>query len=210
MLGLLAAPEAIVFTAALVLMLLIGLVEAIGLGASGFDLDSGVDLDHADGSGGLLGLLGFGRAPLLVVLVAFLAAFGVIGLAGQQLAAMLTGGLLRPLIAVPAAVVAALPVTALLGRVLARVMPHDETTAFNVADLAGRTATITVGRAREGSPARARVVDPHGQAHHVLVTPNDPAVTFEEGDTVLLVRREGDIFRGTTYDSPRFSIGTIE
>lgn len=201
MLGFLAAPEAIVFTAALVLMLLIGLVEALGLGASGVDVDLGVDLDH----GGLLGWLGVGRVPLLVMLVAFLAAFGVIGLAGQQIAAAVTGASLPALAAVPAAAIAALPVTALLGRGLARVMPHDETTAYDLADLTGRTATIVVGRAREGSPARARVLDPHGQAHHVLVAPNDAAAVFEEGDTVLLVRREGDIFRGITYDSPRFS-----
>ena len=200
MLGFLAAPEAIAFTAALVLMLLIGLVEALGLGASGFDVDLGVDLEH-----GLLGWLGFGRVPLLVMLVAFLAAFGVIGLAGQQIAAAMTGGMLPAWIAVPAAGVAALPATAILGRMLARVMPHDETTAYDVGDLAGRTATITVDRAREGSPARARVLDPHGQAHHVLVAPNDPAAVFEEGDTVLLVRREGEIFMGVTYDSPRFS-----
>ena len=201
MLGFLAAPEAIAFTAALVLMLAIGLVEALGLGASGLDLHLDVDLDH----GGLLGWLGFGRVPLLVVLVAFLAAFGMIGLAGQQLAATFIGHLLPPFVAVPGAALAALPVTAMLGRVLARVMPHDETTAFDVADLAGRTATITVGRAREGAPARARAVDPHGQAHYVLVEPNDPAATFEEGDTVLLVRREGDRFRAITYDSPRLS-----
>lgn len=201
MLGFLAAPEAIVFTAALVLMLLIGLVEALGLGASGVDVDLGVDLDH----GGLLGWLGVGRVPLLVMLVAFLAAFGVIGLAGQQIAAAVTGASLPALAAVPAAAIAALPVTALLGRGLARVMPHDETTAYDLADLTGRTATIVVGRAREGSPARGRVLDPHGQAHHVLVAPNDAAAVFEEGDTVLLVRREGDIFRAITYDSPRFS-----
>jgi hypothetical protein len=203
LLELLTAPEAVAFTAALALMLLIGLVEALGLGASGVDLDLGVDVDH----GGLLGWLGFGRVPVLVMLIAFLAAFGVIGLAGQQIATALIGQPLTALLAVPAAAIAALPVTGLLGRVLSRVMPHDETTAYDVADLAGRTATITVGVAREGCPARARVLDPHGQAHHVLVEPNDAAASFAEGDTVLLVRREGDIFRAITYDSPRFSIG---
>ena len=54
MLGVLTAPEAIAFSAALVLMMAIGLVEALGLGASGFDADLGIDLDH----GGLLGWLG--------------------------------------------------------------------------------------------------------------------------------------------------------
>ena len=201
MLGVLTAPEAIAFSAALVLMLAIGLVEALGLGAAGLDSDLGIDLDD----GGLLGWLGVGRVPLLVLLVAFLAAFGVIGLAGQQIALTLTGHLLPAYGAIPGTLVAAVPATGLLARGLARVMPHDETTAFALDDLIRHAATITVGRAREGSPARARVVDPHGQPHHVLVEPNDPAAVFEEGDTVLLVRREGDRFRAILHDTPRLT-----
>lgn len=200
MMGLLTAPDAIAFTAAIVLMLAIGLVEALGLGASGFDLDLGIDLDH----GGLLGWLGFGRVPLLVMLVAFLAAFGMLGLIGQQIALEWRGATLPPLVAIPVATLAALPVTALLGRVLARIMPHDETTAFELDDLVGRAGTITLGRAAAGSPARTRVADPHGQVHHVLVEPNDPAAVLEEGDTVRLVRREGQVFRAILHSTPRF------
>lgn len=198
MLQLLVAPEAVVFTAALVLMLAIGAIEALGLGASGLGLD--LDLDS-----GLLDWLGVGRVPLLILLVAFLAAFGAIGLAGQQALLALTGRLASPLIATPAAFAVALPATAVLARVLARVMPRDETTAFEIDDLVGRAGTITVGRAALGSPARTRVLDPHGQAHHVLVEPNDPSQIFAEGDTVLLVRREGAGFRAILHDTPRFS-----
>lgn len=203
MLEVVTAPETIVFSAALVLMVAIGLLEAIGLGASGIGADLHADVDH----GGLGGLswLGVGHVPLLVLLVAFLCAFGMIGLVGQQLATSLTGAALPALIAVPAAFVAALPVTGLLARLLARIMPRDETTAYELEDLVGRPATITVGRAAAGSPARARAVDPHGQSHNLLVEPNDPAATFEEGDRVLLVRREGDRFRGILHDSPRLT-----
>ena len=195
------APGAIVFSAALALMLAIGAVEAAGLGASGLDVDLDIDLDH----GGLLGWLGFGQVPLLVMIVAFLAAFGGLGLAGQQLATMIVGHMLPGLVAIPAAMMGAVPTTALLGRILARIMPHDETTAFDVADLAGRTGTITVGRARAGSPARTRVIDPFGQAHHVLVEPNDADAVFEAGDIVLLVRHEGDRFRAVSHTIPHFS-----
>lgn len=194
----LVAPEAVVFTAALALMLAIGAIEALGLGASGLGLD--LDLDS-----GLLDWLGVGRVPLLILLVAFLAAFGAIGLTGQQALLALTGGLASPLIAIPAAVAVALPATAVLARGMARIMPRDETTAFEIDDLVGRAGTITIGRAAAGSPARTRVVDPHGQAHHVLVEPNDPSQTFAEGDTVLLVRREGAGFRAILHDMPSFS-----
>lgn len=193
---LLIAPEAVVFTAAWVLMLAIGAIEALGLGGGDFDLD----LDS-----GLFDWLGVGRVPLLVLLIAFLAAFGSVGLAGQQTALEWTGALLSPWIAIPAALVVALPLTAGLSRILAKVIPQDETTAFEIDDLVGRAGIITVGRAASGSPARTRVVDPHGQAHHVLVEPNDPAESFAEGDTVLLVRREGIGFRAILHSSPRFS-----
>lgn len=196
MMDLLIAPEAVVFTAAWVLMLAIGVIEALGLGGGDFDLD----LDS-----GLFDWLGVGRVPLLVLLIAFLAAFGSVGLAGQQTALQWTGALLSPWIAIPAALVVALPLTAGLSRILARIIPQDETTAFEIDDLVGRAGTITVGRAASGSPARTRVVDPHGQAHHVLVEPNDPAESFAEGDTVLLVRREGIGFRAILHSSPRFS-----
>lgn len=196
MMDLLIAPEAVVFTAAWVLMLAIGAIEALGLGGGDFDLD----LDS-----GLFDWLGVGRVPLLVLLIAFLAAFGSVGLAGQQTALEWTGALLSPWIAIPAALVVALPLTAGLSRILAKVIPQDETTAFEIDDLVGRAGIITVGRAASGSPARTRVVDPHGQAHHVLVEPNDPAESFAEGDTVLLVRREGIGFRAILHSSPRFS-----
>ncbi|WP_322963904.1 YqiJ family protein [Sphingomonas fuzhouensis] len=196
MLDVLIAPQAVVFTAALMLMLAIGVIEALGLGASGLDLD--LDLDS-----GLLDWLGVGRVPLLVILIAFLASFGIFGLAGQQIAQGLTGTFLPVWLAVPGAALVSVPVTAGLGSVLARLMPHDETTAFDVEDLVGRQGVITVGRAAIDSPARTRVLDPHGQPHHVLVEPNDPAAIFEEGDTVLLVRREGACFRAVLYSSPR-------
>lgn len=198
MLQLLTAPQTVAFSASLALMTAIGLIEALGLGASGFDLD--LDLDSA-----LLDWLGVGQVPMLVLLVAFLAAFGGLGLAGQQAALALSGAFITPALAIPAALVASLPATALLARGLARVMPRDETTAYDVSDLVGRAGTVTVGRAAADNPARVRVLDPHGQAHHVLVEPNDPAAVFEEGDTVLLVRREGAHFRAILHDSPRLS-----
>ena len=66
------ATENIVFVSAIVLMLLIGAVQAVGI-AGDFDLDIHGDAD-------LLGWLGLGRLPLLMLLAIFLALFGMIGL----------------------------------------------------------------------------------------------------------------------------------
>ncbi|HEX8262459.1 MAG TPA: YqiJ family protein [Allosphingosinicella sp.] len=186
MLETIAAPANLPFSVALLVMLMIGAVEALGLGASAAHLDMDADLD---GGGDLLGWLGFGRVPLLMLIVLFLAFFGLAGLAVQQFAGPLTLW-----IAVPAAAAAALPLTGLGARGLARVMPQDETTAISLDSLVGRRGTITVGTARRGSPAQARVRDVHGQVHYVMVEPYDDDHAFAEGETVRLDRRDGHIF----------------
>lgn len=185
MLEIIAAPANLPFSVALLVMLMIGAVEALGLGASAAHLDLHTDLDGGD----LLGWLGIGRVPLLMLLVVFLALFGLAGLAIQQFA-----GPLPLWIAVPGAALAALPLTGLGARGLARIMPGDETTAISLDSLVGRRGTITIGTARRGSPAQARVTDIHGQVHYVMVEPYDDAHAIGEGETVRLDRREGNIF----------------
>lgn len=183
-----AAPENLPFSVALALMLMIGIVEAVGLGAAAVHLE----LDADPGLGGdLLGWLGIGKVPLLMLLVVFLAFFGIAGLAIQQLA-----GPLSLWLASGAAAAAALPLTGLGARGLARIMPRDETTAVSLDSLVAKRGTITIGTARKGSPAQARVRDAFGQTHYVMVEPHDEAHPIAEGGTVLLVRREGNIFIG--------------
>jgi hypothetical protein len=198
------APENLPFAVALVLMLMIGAVEAIGLGAGAVHLDGDAGLG-ADGGGDLLGWLGLGRIPLLMLIVVLLALFGLVGVTGQALAASLTGGPVSPWIAAPAALAAALPLTGVAARGLARILPGDETTAVGRDSLIGRRATIVVGTARCGSPARASVRDVHGQTHYVMVEPSDERQAVPEGGTVLLVAREDDIFVGLAEGEPLFA-----
>ena len=199
----LTAPENFAFTVALVLMLLIGVVEAVGLGAG-----AALDVDHdADGLP-LLNWLNPGRLPLLMTIVVLLAAFGLAGLAIQQFAASLTGALLPALYAVPAALVAALPLTSVLGRGLARVLPRDETTAVGLDSLVGRRAQIVVGTAAAGSPAQARVRDAYGQVHYVMVEPDVDDQRFGEGAQILLVRREPTGFRAI-LDTSHFALSDV-
>jgi membrane protein implicated in regulation of membrane protease activity len=187
MLEFIIAPENLPFSVAFLVMLLIGIVEAVGLGAGAVHLDV-----HADADGGdLLGWLGVGRVPLLMLLVVFLAVFGLLGISIQQIV-----GPLSLWIAAPAAAVAAVPLTGIGARGLARVMPQDETTAVSLDSLVGKRGTITVGTARAGSPAQARVRDSFGQPHYVMVEPHDAAHPIAEGETVLLIRRDGNIFTG--------------
>ncbi|WP_164118263.1 YqiJ family protein [Sphingorhabdus sp. Alg239-R122] len=195
--------ENLIFTGALLLMIALGVLQAIGLGDLSPDLDVDLDIDmdmdaDFDASGpadGLLAMLGLGRLPLMMLLVLFLALFGMIGLAGQQFIENLTGALLSPWLAAPIAAVTALPLTGLLSRPLSRIIPQDETTAVNVGSLIGRFAVIQTGRAQTGSPARAKVTDVHGHHHYIMVEPDNAGQILNEGEEVLLTAREGRKFR---------------
>ncbi|MEO0500692.1 MAG: YqiJ family protein [Pseudomonadota bacterium] len=190
------------FTVALILMLLIGVVEAAGLGGIDLDLDGEAD-GHA------LSWLGLGRLPLLALIVVLLASFGMVGLFGQRLLAGFTGSLAPWWLAVPSAALASLPLTSLLSRAVARILPRDETTAIHVDELIGRYATVTVGRAAAGSPARARVQDRFGQDHYVMVEPDSGTDIAREGERLLLVRRDGDRFAGILDVSGRLPSSTL-
>ncbi|TIX50364.1 YqiJ family protein [Alteraurantiacibacter aquimixticola] len=191
-------PFAIAFGA----MILLSLLQIIGIGDL-FDLDADMDVEvdaDFDGSASLMGgittLLGIGKVPFLVWLIAFLFLFALIGVGIQELAMSLTGSPLYAWLAAVLALGATLPATATLVRPLGKLMPQDETDAVGLDSLVGRRATISLGRATAGSPARAKVRDRHGHAHHVMVEPHEQASEMLEGDEVLLVRREGNTFFG--------------
>jgi hypothetical protein len=139
---------------------------------------------------------------VLIWLAALLFVFAVVGVIGQSLLASILGAPLSAGWAALAAGGAALPLNSIAMRPLAAIMPKDETTAIELDDLVRRDAEIQIGTARAGSPARAKVIDVHGQAHFVMVEPHDQTLELNAGDTVLLVRREGQTFYGVHYESP--------
>jgi hypothetical protein len=193
------------FLVALGSLALIAVLQVTGVGeviegATEFDAP-----DALDGGGfgeALTTLLGLGRVPFLIWLAALLFVFASVGLIGQSLIASLIGAPLSAGWAALAAGAAALPLNSIAMRPLATVLPQDETTAVSLDALVRRDAEIQIGTARAGSPARAKVIDRHGQAHFVMVEPHDASTHLQAGDTVLLVRREGQTFYGVPYDSP--------
>jgi hypothetical protein len=191
------AGDNVPFMAALALMLMIGVVEALGLGG-GLALGEGADgigLGDANvETPSLLSWINVGRLPLLMLIVVFLFSFGMTGLIGQRIVTAVLGVPAPWLLAVPAALMVALPFTRLFGRVLARIMPMDETSAVSRESLVGRVAVIVTGDARTGSAAQGRVRDAHGQAHYVMVEPDNAHDVFMEGGSVLIVRQSGAKF----------------
>ncbi|MBT0667131.1 YqiJ family protein [Novosphingobium profundi] len=202
MLELVTAPGNLPFSVALGLVFALALIQVIGLGDMlGGDADLDLDADiHADHGGfgldsGLLSLIGLGRVPFMVWLTVLLSAFGILGFSAQELLAALTGASWSAWLVGPAAGLAALPLTGAISRPLGHLLPKDETTAVDRAALVGREGEIVIGTARQGSPARARVMDHFGQVHHVMLEPDNAGQTFVTGERVLIVRREGELFK---------------
>lgn len=210
-------PHNLPFLIALIAPVLISVLQIVGLGdffeGAEADIEFDVDAD-AIGEGaissgwleGAFSLLGLGRVPFLIWLMLLMFVFAAIGVAGQEFATALLGKPFDALTAGALAGLAALPVNGALTRPLARLLPQDETSAVTLDTLVRRDAQIQIGTARTGSPARSKVIDVFGQPHFVMVEPHDPGAEMREGDTVLLVRREGETFFAVHYESPTLKL----
>jgi hypothetical protein len=206
------------FSIALTVMFGIALLEGImtlfGMALSSlldtllpdFDADVGVDagdveIQSPNGLSRLLGWLRFGKVPVLMLLVIFLTGFGLGGLLLQSLFQSVFGFLLPGFIAAIPAFMLALPVVRVIGGGVAYLMPDEETEAVKEDSLIGHTATITLGEAKTGSPAEAKVKDKFGTMHYLMVEPDVADQVFAAGDDVLLVKRQGHTFRVIAVDN---------
>jgi hypothetical protein len=210
----LTAPGNWPFSAALTIVLLLGLLEALGLllGTTSFigadSPDVGVDVsgdavavdgpDAPDAHGGIAGnfleWLHFGELPTTILLLLFLLGFGIAGLTLQWLIVSRFGATMPASIAsVPAGVVALMS-TRIAGGLLKPVLPRDESEAVSRDSFVGCGGQITIGTARPGKPAEARVKDRFGHTHYLMVEP-DGNDEFPAGSHVLLLKRRGDIYR---------------
>jgi hypothetical protein len=220
MIAFILASQNLPFTIALGIMFAIGLLEGVstvlGFGLSAFvdsilpdvDLDADLDVDidvDADGPdlseigsatalSRLFGWLNVGRVPVLVLLVIFLFGFGLTGLVVQSIVNNVFGILLPGVAASAAALVAGIFFMKVLGRVIARIVPKEETDAVSEKSFVGRVAVITTGRARSGQPAQGKVYDKHGHCHYVMIEPDAAGDIFETGSQVLLVKQNGARF----------------
>lgn len=161
-------------------------------------IDTGVDASALNSVGPLTYLmswLSFGKAPALVLLVAFLTVFGLSGLIIQSTALGVTGLMLPGWLASIPAFALALPGTRYLGRGFAAVMPKEETEAVSTRRFIGKVATVIRGRARRDLPAEAKLKDMHGLTHWILVEPDEDHEAFATGDEVILVSQVGSVYR---------------
>jgi len=144
--------------------------------------------------GEALGWLNVGRVPFLVLLLAFLGVFTLGGYGVQLVLRGTLGFLLPSVMAVPAALVLAIPATRLTSRGLARIMPREETYATGNDDLVGRVAVVTLGPVTRRTPGKAKVSDAHGNTHFVRVRASRRAKRFQQDEEVLLVSHRRSLF----------------
>lgn len=211
MLEFLLADANLPFTLALALMLGIALLEGLGL-LVGFDISRALDdllfdaelqvetgASEAPGGPAFLAWLHIGVVPMLVLLVVFLTAFGCAGLMVQSLALRALGHPVAPTWASGLALLASVPILRIAGRGLRKLF-QDQTRAVSQDAFVGTTGTIVIGTAQAGQPAQARLHDELGHSHYVMVEPATPAEVFETGSEVLLVERQGAVYRGLKFD----------
>lgn len=202
--GFLLAPENAPFSICLALMLLLTLLEAVAI-AMGAALSDALHnlfhfphIDHAAPDGAfesVLGWLHLGRVPLMILLSLLLGGFAIGGFVVQYASKAIAGGYLPAWLASVPALASGLGFTRVVGGAVAKVLPKDETTSVSESSLVGRCAVVTIGVAKRGAPAEARLRDQHGQAHYVMVEPDVPGEEFPQGTSVLLVGQVGVVYR---------------
>lgn len=180
------------FAISFVVMLGIGLIEAIGLGLGNLDLDSDIG---ADGGSTMLDWLGLGDdIPILIWITSLLACLTLIGIAIQQFATVFIGAPLNWLLASAVALVVGLPFNTVLTNGLMRILPGFETSVVHSDNLVRLRGVVLEGVARRGAPARLKVIDNHGQAHVIMVEPHHEADVITAGETALIIRHEDRLF----------------
>ena len=210
MIEFIAAPQNLPFSVALALMIGIALLEGVtavfGAALSGLldtlipDLEvdmglSDVEVQSPHALSRLLGWLRFGKVPVLILLVIFLTGYGLIGLGIQSITNNTVGFYLPSYVASIPAIVLALPIVRVFGGAIGFIMPKDETDAVSQDSFIGRIANITLGTAKAGSPAEAKLKDKYGNSHYIMVEPDNEKEEFDKTTPVLIVKKSAHIFK---------------
>lgn len=153
-------------------------------------VDLHAEVPHGNLFGSFYDWLNAGRVPLLILMMAALGVFSVVGLAIQIVAMHVATPLPTPG-AVLLAFLGVIPTTRGVSRLLARFLPRDETYAVDEEALIGRTGVVTLGPVDWDSAGRAKVMDAHGNAHFPRVLAARENLTIEQGTQVLVVDRVG-------------------
>ena len=164
------------------------------------EIDTDIDSSAtASGITGLLGWLCLGRLPLLIWLILTLTTFSILGFVNNYLS-IYVFEYYQPiwLITFAAALITIISIH-FTGNWLANLLPKNETSAVNRDDLAGSVGNITVGIATQNTPAEAVIKDVYLQKHYVRVIPDSPCETFTQGTSIILLRRQDNLWLAARF-----------
>ena len=162
-------------------------------------IEVGADANVEGGVASSLSWLCLDRLPLMVWLILFLTLFGLSGYLFNFASGSLMGSLPPTAISLVAAIIIGLFLTARLGSSVAKLLPKQESSAMHEYDFEGLTAEIVLGVAKPGSPAEAKCIDQFNQAHYLLAEPIEAEEVFNQGDTVILVKKGPNCWLATRY-----------
>jgi len=141
-----------------------------------------------------------GEVPFAIWLAGFLTAFGLVGYTLQGVLNGVLGAPLPALFASLIAFVPALAISARFARFIGKIMPKLETTAISSRSYGGRRGVITVGTARRGNPAQARLTDGYGNTHYTMVEPMNDDDAFPQGTEIATIRLSDGSLRAIRID----------
>jgi len=208
------------FTLSVLIMFFIAAIEGVGLllGA-GFShvLDSlfpGIDVDvdlpddfnSPDFFTRILSWLRIGKVPVLVLILIFLTVFGLSGILIQIVSNQLWSHYVSSWIAAIPSLVLAVIVVRMSACLLEKIIPEDETEAVSSKTFIGKVATITLGTARKGKPAQAKLLDSFGKTHYIMVEPDNERDDFSQGVDVLIVEKNGSFFKAVPIENDVLNI----
>ncbi len=202
------------FSAALLLMLLLALLEVVGMimgaGLSDLldslipdfdadagmeaDIDSDVDVAHTSSLGNLLAWLRIGEIPSVISLSILLALFGLLGYLLQASLIRYTGSPMTPLAASMIVLPLSLPALRVVSGWVGHIIPDDQTESVSIESFVGQTAQVIIGDAEHQSPAQAKLTDSFGQTHYIMVEPDLGEPAIKQGSTVILLERQDSTF----------------
>ncbi|WEX90076.1 YqiJ family protein [Sinorhizobium garamanticum] len=192
---LLLAPECFPFAIAAALLAALTVIEVLCL-LLGFSLGEAIDKSGFDDHSALSGLLSWinvGGVPILVLLMLLLGFFAIIGFVLQSVAFALWAYLPAAAAALPAFVLS-LPAVRGSGRLVAHIVPRDETYAVDLFEFVGARAEVTVGPLDQGLPGRVRAKDRHGNWHSLRAKAARGEAPIAIGTEILIVDRISNVF----------------
>ncbi len=159
------------------------------------DMDADMEISTPSAFIHFLGWIKVRGVPMLMVLLAFLTVFSLTGFFIQGAVKSILSFYLPWYLAVIPALAVTLPCVRQISLILAKFVVKDETEVVSTKTFIGKIAVITLGTAKTGLPAEAKLTDKFGTIHYVRVEPDIDDKELEQGTEVLLVKKEEHIFK---------------